>query len=84
VAYEADVLGLGRFGVCMMVIENSADADRKGPWFVRDYGMAMFNATMTRSIRIGQEETWTTGLRVMAYDGVLNEERASVSGAQAR
>jgi hypothetical protein len=30
VAYEADVPGLGRFGVCLLVLQNTATPDRRG------------------------------------------------------
>ncbi|MGN6564868.1 MAG: DUF6807 family protein [Thermomicrobiales bacterium] len=75
VAYEADVPGLGRFGVCLIVLANTASADHRGPWFIRDYGMAMFNASMRDAIHTAAGETWTAGLRVVAYDGALSDER---------
>lgn len=75
VAYEADVPGLGRFGVCLIVLENTAAPDRQGPWFIRDYGLAMFNPTMREAVSTAAGETWTAGLRVVAYDDALTEER---------
>ena len=76
VAYEAEPHGLWRFGVCLSILTNSASENRQGPWFIRDYGMAMFNATMNDSINIGEGEVWTTALRVVAYDGGITDERA--------
>lgn len=75
VAYEADVPSLGRFGVCMIVLENSASSDLRGPWFIRDYGMAMFNASMHDDITTPEGGTWTAGLRIVAYDGELSSDR---------
>jgi hypothetical protein len=49
--------------------------ERTGPWFIRDYGMAMFNATQEDSIYIAQAESWTAGLRVVAYDGAIEPKR---------
>ena len=76
VAYEADVPRLGRFGVWMAILANSASTDRRGPWFIRDYGMAMFNATMSEAIQVAAGESWTAALRVVAYDDALSHERA--------
>lgn len=76
VAYEAEVPGLGAFGVCLMVLENSAAAERRGPWFVRDYGMAMFDPTLTDPVETPAGEEWSAGLRVVAYDGTVSAERA--------
>ena len=76
VAYEAEPAGLWRFGACMMILENTASGRRDGPWFIRDYGMAMFNATMSEDIALRKGETWTAALRVAAYDGPLDEARA--------
>lgn len=76
IAYEADVPTLGRFGVAMTILANSASDERRGPWFIRDYGMAMFNATMHDGIHVPDGESWTAALRVAAYDGTLNDERA--------
>ena len=76
VAYENELPALGRFGLCLMIRENTASANRQGPWFIRDYGMAMFNATMTESISLAEGETWTTAVRFAAYDGPLSWDRA--------
>lgn len=72
VAYENELPGHGRFGVCM----SSLEPDRRGPWFVRDYGMALYAPTRIKSIHLPKGETWSVALRVVAYDGVLSEERA--------
>lgn len=76
VAYENELPGVGRFGLCLIVLENSAAQHRRGPWFIRDYGMAMFNATMTESIELAANATWHCALRVVAYDGALTPARA--------
>jgi hypothetical protein len=75
VAYENDVPGLGVYGVCLMILDNSASPDRRGPWFIRDYGLAMLNATQNETILLPNGETWTATLRVVAYDGVITNER---------
>ncbi len=72
VAYENDLAGSGRFGVFMTVL----DPGRCGPWFIRDYGMALYNPTWRETIRTRQGQSWTVGLRVAAYDGPLSHERA--------
>ena len=38
---------------------------------MRDYGMAMFNATMEEAIELREGEVWTAALRVTAYEGAL-------------
>jgi hypothetical protein len=75
VAYENDLPGLGVHGVCLMILDNSASPDRRGPWFIRDYGLATLNATRNASIAVPAGSTWTIALRVVAYDGALNAER---------
>ena len=72
VAYENHLPGHGQFGVMMHIL----DADIRGPWFIRDYGMALFNPTWTQSISVAEGESWTVSLRVVAYDGELTDERA--------
>ena len=74
-AYEAEPAGLGRFGVCLMILNDSAGDRRTGPWFIRDYGMAMFNATMDDEVAVADGEIWETALRVAAYDGAVSFER---------
>ena len=75
VACEADAAGAGVFGVCMMILENSASEDRRGPWFIRDYGQAMFNGTQDEAVNISEGGSWTVALRVVAYDGPLTVQR---------
>ena len=72
VAYENDQPGVGRFGLLMHILDEAV----RGPWFIRDYGMAMYNPTWARSVRRAEGESWTVSLRVVAYDGALTEERA--------
>ena len=74
IAYENSLAGT-TFGVCMMIRDNTASTERRGPWFIRDYGMAMFNATQDDAVHIPDGETWTASLRVVAYDGALTPER---------
>ena len=81
VAYEAAPAGLGTFGACLIVLANSASPRRDGPWFIRDYGMAMFNATMEEDLAVAEGDTWSAALRVVAYDGALTVERASAWAA---
>jgi hypothetical protein len=75
VAYESNVPGIGVYGICLMIRDNSASPDRRGPWFIRDYGMAMFNATQNGPIAVPAGGHWTAALRVVAYDGALTAER---------
>jgi Methane oxygenase PmoA len=76
VAYQAELDGIGAFGVALMVLRNTASTSETGPWFIRDYGMAMFNATMHEAIEVPEVHTWTAALRVVAYDGEFTPERA--------
>lgn len=75
VAFEADIPRLGRTGLCLAIADNTASPDRRGPWFIRDYGMAMFNPTMRDAVRIAAGATWRTALRAYAYDGAITRER---------
>jgi hypothetical protein len=75
VAYENDIPGVGVCGICLMILDNSASPDRRGPWFIRDYGMAMCNATQNESIVVPSGGAWTAALRVVAYDGALTPSR---------
>lgn len=77
IAYEADVDGLGRHGVCMIPRSNSAADDIRGPWFIRDYGMAMFNPTYHADITVPKGITWTVAERVVAYDGAITPGRVA-------
>ncbi|WP_020576576.1 DUF6807 family protein [Actinopolymorpha alba] len=77
VAYEADVPSVGRYGVCLKALANTAADDLTGPWFCRDYGMAMFNPTHLAPVHLRQGEVWTVALRTVAYDGALDHDRAA-------
>lgn len=72
VAYENDLAGADRFGVFMTIL----DPGVCGPWFVRDYGMALHNPTWREGITTAEGESWTVTLRVVAYDGALSPDRA--------
>lgn len=78
VAYEAALPGGQVFGLCLMIADNSAAPDRRGPWFIRDYGMAMFNATQATSVHVDAGQTWTAALRALAYEGPLTPERVAI------
>src|SRR5665213_2537970 len=78
VAYEADIPVLGRAGVALKILDNSDTGDRRGPWFVRDYGLVMFNPTMDRDVEVPLGESWTTALRIAAYDGCLTANRCNI------
>jgi hypothetical protein len=71
VAYENDLGGDRRFGVLMSIL----DAGVRGPWFIRDYGMALYNPTWRGAVATPEGASWTVCLRVVAYDGALTEER---------
>ncbi len=70
VAYENALDENRRSGVFM-----SIPSGERGPWFIRDYGMAMHNATLHKGIQVEEGTDWTVSLRVAAYDNELNEER---------
>lgn len=72
VAYQNQLPDGRTFGVCMHIL----NAETRGPWFIRDYGMALFNPTWTQSIEVPRDESWTLSLRIIAYDGKLTDERA--------
>lgn len=72
-AFVAFERGDGRFGVLMSL----PDGDAAGPWFVRDYGMALYNPTWARAIDLVEGETWRLALRVVAYDGPVDDARAA-------
>lgn len=69
VAYENTIAG-HTFGLFLRIL----DAGVRGPWFVRDYGMAMYNPTWERTVTVPEGKTWTIGLRAVAYDGALTPE----------
>lgn len=71
VAYENELTGHGAFGVLMAPLPDSAP----GTWFIRDYGMAMYDCTLHEEVVLEQSEQWTVGLRVAAYDRPLTDER---------
>jgi hypothetical protein len=78
VAYENDVPGLGVYGVSLMILENSASPDRRGPWFIRDYGLATVNATQNEAIAVPAGGHWTAALRIVAYNGPITAERIAI------
>ena len=49
----------------------------RGPWFIRDYGMALYNPTWTGDVSTPEGESWKVSLRVIAYDGELTTARAA-------
>ena len=73
VAYEADqpVSQGGALGICSMI----RDSGIRGPWFIRDFGMALYNPTWRDDIELPAGETWTLTLLVAAYDEPLTEQR---------
>lgn len=73
VAYQNTLAGHGQFGVCMTIL----DEDVCGPWFIRDYGMALYNPTWRHSVSTPAGESWQVSLRVVAYDGELTDARAA-------
>jgi hypothetical protein len=75
IAYENrdGLSGDGRFGVLL----SRPDADTPGPWFIRDYGMALWNPTWAEDVDLPHGETWRLALRVVAYDGALDDTRAA-------
>jgi hypothetical protein len=57
VAYEN-----ARFGLALV-------AEPSLPWFVRDYGLAVYNPTWKTGRTLAKGETWETRLTLVAYDG---------------
>ncbi|MEM7132121.1 MAG: DUF6807 family protein [Chloroflexota bacterium] len=78
VAYENSLPSGERFGLLMTILDRETEQAgiKTGPWFVRDYGLAAYNATRHESIYSNMGESWTIGLRVAAYDGSMNNHRA--------
>lgn len=72
VAYENTVGGRESAGVMISVLTD----DVRGSWFIRDYGLALYNSTSQSEISTAQGESWSVQLRAVAYDGPLTEERA--------
>jgi hypothetical protein len=74
VAYENSLPGGGRFGVLLTSLDEPRP--QTGPWFIRDYGLAYYSPTRNREIMVAVGSTWQVGLRVVAYDGALRDNRA--------
>lgn len=72
VAYQNQLPGHGYFGVFMTILAEGI----RGPWFIRDYGMALYNPTQTGSVLTPANGTWKISLRFIAYDGELTTARA--------
>lgn len=73
IAYESALArGQDVVGVFMTRLHD----DVPGVWFVRDYGMAMYDSTLREEIVTGEGESWSVGVRVVAYDGPLDDDRA--------
>lgn len=72
VAYENILPGGQPYGVYLSL----PYANKRGPWFIRDYGMAMHNPTWVTDIERSQGQTWSVSLRVVAYDGALRATQA--------
>ena len=73
VAYQNKLPTHGHFGIFMSILDEAL----RGPWFIRDYGMALYNPTQTDSITIKAGDSWKIGLRFVAYDGELTSERVN-------
>ena len=73
-AYENSLPSGDRFGVLLTSLDEPRP--QTGPWFIRDYGLAYYSPTRNREIMVAVGSTWQVGLRVVSYDGALNEERA--------
>ncbi len=72
VAYQNQLPTHGHFGIFMTIL----NGDTRGPWFIRDYGMALYNPTQTGPVLTPKNETWQISLRFVAYDGELTAARA--------
>jgi hypothetical protein len=77
VAYENEVSGHGICGVLITVPQQPGENRVRGPWFIRDYGMALLNPTWHTSISTPQDADWTVAMRLIAFDGALTEERVA-------
>ena len=44
------------------------------PWFIRDYGMDLYNPTQNSSVETKAQDSWKIGLRSVAYDGELTTD----------
>jgi Methane oxygenase PmoA len=74
VAYENRLPNQARFGVLLTSLDEPRP--QTGPWFIRDYGLACYSPTRNREMIVAANQSWQVGLRVVAYDGALREERA--------
>ncbi len=72
IAYQNTLHGHGHLGVFMKILDDEV----RGPWFIRDYGMALYNPTQTGTVQTKSQDTWKIGLRFVAYDGELTDNRA--------
>lgn len=70
IAYENALDEKTRCGVFLCI-----PAGERGPWFIRDYGMALYNPTARESVQVAEGEEWSVSLRVVAYDNRLTPER---------
>lgn len=52
-----------RHGLRLSVTDRS-----RFPWFVRDYGLALYNPTWKQPLELKKGEAWEIGLRLAAYD----------------
>ncbi len=73
VAYQNQLPGHGHYGVFMTILDDGI----RGPWFIRDYGMALYNPTQTGPISTPENGSWKISLRFVAYDGELTETRSN-------
>ncbi|MCG9129966.1 PmoA family protein [Candidatus Poribacteria bacterium] len=72
IAYQNTLHQHGSLGVFMKILDDGL----RGPWFIRDYGMALYNPTQTGSVETKSQDSWNIGLRFVAYDGELTANRA--------
>lgn len=72
VAYQNQLATHGHFGVFMTILDEAV----RGPWFIRDYGMALYNPTQAGPVLTPENEMWKISLRFVAYDGELTAARA--------
>ena len=72
VAYQNQLSGHGHFGVFMTILEEAI----RGPWLIRDYGMALYNPTQTGHVLTPENGSWKISLRFVAYDGELTTDRS--------
>ncbi len=71
IAYQNTLHGHGSFGVFMKILDDEV----RGPWFIRDYGMALYNPTQAGTVVTPSGDSWKIGLRFIAYDGDLTTDR---------